>query len=551
MPAASKFELPTIKRGTVGGVPTVWAAVDGPSWAMLRFRSGRADETLRTNGVNHVIEHLALSTIDRRSVSFNGWVSLLTTTFVAQGERADVKSFVAQVCDALHNLPLDRLAGELRVLKTEAAQRPSTTVDALLRCRYGASGYGLSWYREFGFDTLTAHDVQAHAREWFTADNAVLMLTGSPRGWSLELPAGAAKPIPEAAEVVHGPGVARRSDTGVLGATWLTERVPASATHTRLVEKRVIEHLRHDEALVYSVGTNNERAGAKSHVSLASEALKDHRRQAASAFERVLHDTTTKPFTKAELQADQKLARQSLRTPNSAATMGWLDRASEELLRNGEVTQPADVVARGLRVTLDEVQECAESMRDSLLLSLPNDANVTIYQAIEKPKTPVLAGKTYYAQQGVPKTAPRLVIGDAGISLLKNDDVLSLYWRDLVGVMSLNDGTRVLIAKDASSIQVRRRGWLRPEHVIKMIDARLDSAVVIPLDEADRTAPTGPWLLRSEPLPRIAFVSLLLTAAVLLFVLLIAAPTVGAPVAAAATLRALVVVRKRRAKPKR
>src|SRR5689334_15677245 len=144
--------LPTLNVGSVGGVRTVSTPSRGHTVATLRFRSGTADETLPTHGINHIVEHLALSTVDRTSVGFNGWVGLTSTTFAARGERAAVKAFIARVCDALTDLPVARLEDELRVLKTEAAERGTSMIDEMLRQRFGAASYGLSWYREFALE---------------------------------------------------------------------------------------------------------------------------------------------------------------------------------------------------------------------------------------------------------------------------------------------------------------------------------------------------------------------------------------------------------------
>jgi hypothetical protein len=52
--------LPEVRRSEVGGVPVFWADAPRPYEVQLLFRMGRADETLATSGITHLVEHLAM-----------------------------------------------------------------------------------------------------------------------------------------------------------------------------------------------------------------------------------------------------------------------------------------------------------------------------------------------------------------------------------------------------------------------------------------------------------------------------------------------------------
>jgi zinc protease len=100
-----------IHETVVDGVQTFWADDDDdePFEAKLLFRVGRADESLLTSGVSHLIEHLALPQHDRHLSYVNGTTEPLLTYFEGAGERREVLDFLQEVSANLGKLPLDRL----------------------------------------------------------------------------------------------------------------------------------------------------------------------------------------------------------------------------------------------------------------------------------------------------------------------------------------------------------------------------------------------------------------------------------------------------------
>jgi hypothetical protein len=134
-----------VRSGEIDGVRVRWASsgsVDGPFRACLLFRVGRADETLATGGITHLIEHLALFGVGRPCYGFNGCVEPGRTSFVVSGDEAEVSDHLAAVTTALGRLPFERLATEVRVLRTEAAGRgrESSTISLPTATVRAASG---------------------------------------------------------------------------------------------------------------------------------------------------------------------------------------------------------------------------------------------------------------------------------------------------------------------------------------------------------------------------------------------------------------------------
>ena len=144
-------------------MPVWWVDAPGEFFCSLMFRVGLADETLATNGITHLVEHLALFGLGRRDHPFNGFVDDQRCVFYASGERAEVLEFIRLVAASLGELPLDRLGVERRVLRAEASSAGG--LYARLRGhRFGAAGFGLVNYRELGLRWLGRTRARAAAR---------------------------------------------------------------------------------------------------------------------------------------------------------------------------------------------------------------------------------------------------------------------------------------------------------------------------------------------------------------------------------------------------
>jgi len=82
-------------------VPVLWADAPDPFVGALMFRVGRVDETLRNGGLTHLVEHLALSAIERGQFQFNGHVEPAVTVFYASGTRDEVLQYLSGISTAL------------------------------------------------------------------------------------------------------------------------------------------------------------------------------------------------------------------------------------------------------------------------------------------------------------------------------------------------------------------------------------------------------------------------------------------------------------------
>ena len=256
-------DLDDVHITELDGIPTVWVAADRPFTGAIGFRVGNMDERLPSRGITHLVEHLALSRLRDIEVTYNGSVELHKTILWAQGDPDSVFSFLADACRSLHDLPVERLPVERRVLLQEASERGFNYASLIADAYFGPRGPGLAAYPEFGLDWLGSDEITDWAERYFTKANAVLVFTGSPpAALTLDLPDGERQPL-VAPERTHLPApqtptLLNIQDSGV---SWgvLTARgaevddLPPLGISLPILTKRLVDRLRHDLGTVYDV----------------------------------------------------------------------------------------------------------------------------------------------------------------------------------------------------------------------------------------------------------------------------------------------------------
>jgi predicted Zn-dependent peptidase len=243
-----------MQRTSVDGVLTLVRQGPAPLSATLTFGCGARDESFRTLGITHLIEHLAMSTLARLHHEHNASVDLETTRFTASGRPDQVAAFLTAVCAALSDLPLERMEREAGVLAAEGSSPVDREAAFALHQRYGHQGVGLAPCAGPGYDRLTAAAVRHHAATYFTRANAVLQLTGPvPDGLRLPLPDG---PRPQRAP--HTPRHGASWDDAPIDGAALTFSAPvdspAGVLGNALFAQRLERLARHTRGISYSVG---------------------------------------------------------------------------------------------------------------------------------------------------------------------------------------------------------------------------------------------------------------------------------------------------------
>ena len=339
-----------IQTTEVDGVRTLWTNASRPFTAVLMFRVGWFDETLRTRGITHLTEHLSLAPLKDTELTYNGAVEGFKTLVVAAGHPDRVGSFLNAVCRNLSDLPTNRLDIESGILQREADSSPGMGYPGQICAAYfGPRGPGLVDYKELGLSWLETHELRAWAARYFTKSNAVLALTGPPSsGWELPLPEGKSQPlsVPERSiPAPESPVLLEKQEHGVSwGALVRVPRPviePAVMTSVQILSKRLQDRLRHDLGRVYSVSDLYWRLDEDyvyTHLGVDSDT--EHSREVATEFHRVVTgyvesgptgeelERQTRTFERQLADFPDQLLRTHLLHDAEAALCGWEPTAS-------------------------------------------------------------------------------------------------------------------------------------------------------------------------------------------------------------------------------
>lgn len=477
-----------MEQTVVDGVPVFWAQGPAPMTATLTFGCGARDETFRTIGITHLIEHLTMSALPRVHYEHNAAVELEVTQFFATGKPAQLVEFLDVVCRALADLPLDRIDKEAGVLAAEGGQVTHPTAATLLARRYGTSGYGLAPWVGPGYDRLPAAAVAAHAARFFTKGNAVLTLTGPP-------PEGLRLALPEGPRPVHVAQVPLPVD----GPRWSAESVPCpglamlgpsiSAPWTiamQVLQERLTAVARREKGLSYDVdGTRADvdpataerviwvdaREGRETEV---AEILWDTARRLAGSGPRqdeIDHEVAA--F--AELIEDPRLVEAELDLRAKAELLGERHRTKEEWLAELKAVTPGQVaaaVSAGLRTALLVVPEGGV-----LELSDLDGARIAVGGCAREESVP--EGRVFRpsllarAVNGAARRA-RLVLAADRISFCDDEgDVHAIRFADVVGV-EVHDGARTVFGRSGCVIPVDPGLFRGAAEAVAALDAAVD-----------------------------------------------------------------------------
>ena len=243
-------------RTEIDGVPVLWEQGPEPMTAALVFGVGARDETFRTTGVTHLIEHLVMASLERSPLDRNAMVDLNSTVFHATGRPEAVVDFINCVCAAVSDLPLGRLEKESRVLRAEEGIAEHPAVAVALIARYGYRAQGLAGAAGPGPEQLSRTQVLDHARRYFTRANAVLVLSAQPPpGLRLDLPDGTRPGLAVAPHLdLRLPG-RLTADHPLVSLSGLVTVPHAAPTTAQVLVGRLEDELRDARGLSYEVSS--------------------------------------------------------------------------------------------------------------------------------------------------------------------------------------------------------------------------------------------------------------------------------------------------------
>ncbi|WP_432134986.1 M16 family metallopeptidase [Streptomyces sp. bgisy154] len=490
-----------ISHTTTQGVRTLYAPRTGEITAGLFFRVGRADETLATAGLTHLVEHLALHRLGLTDLHYNGRTANAYTLFHVTGDEDEVVAYLNAVCAGLRELPLERLETEKEILRTEAAGRGTGPLAQLPLWRYGAQGYGLCSYNELGTWSLTADQVRHWAATRFTRENAVLWLTGDrvPDGLDLTLPTGehlAPPPVTSALPVTPAyiPG-----DDGHVAFSAVVRRSTAATVFADVLGRALFRDLRQDGGYSYSAEADySPRDTTHATITAYADALPQKQDAVVGGFVDTLARLRAGRIEQAELDSARTRLLKQYDTPDLGAAA--LPSYALSLLMGHELLTPEQHRAELAAVTLTDLREVAREAWETALLQVPG-------RGVD------WAGLTLapqYSAQAVTGTGHpsleddrvTLVIGEDGVTLQTPGGPVTVRYDACAAMTVRPDGARALTGTDGFSVTVEPTLYkdVTAERV-SAIDAAVprDAVVPMPARTPDQIPRPRPAVSRSGP----------------------------------------------------
>ncbi|MEU6038748.1 hypothetical protein ABZ801_25395 [Actinomadura sp. NPDC047616] len=495
-----------VTRTEIDGVPAFWASggyTDGYRVALL-FRVGQSDETLARSGITHLVEHLALHRVGQPEHHYNGTVDSVTTAFFTEGDGDEVIRFLATVCGALREPPLDRLEAEKQILRTEAAGRSPGAAGRLLLWRYGAAGYGLQGYDELGLPAHTGEDVTAWTARWFTRANAALAVVGGPppAGLRLDLPDGERMPPPEPTSALpHTPAYFNSQVNGV-GLSAIVPRATAGNVFATILQRRLHKALRLDDALSYSAQVGySPRDRDVAHIVAFADGLAESHPRLTQEFIDEIERIADEPVADAELGEAVSIHRARLDQPETAGAMtmsscwnelmGAPHRTYEEILRHLDELTP------------DDVQDVGRTVRDSALLMVPDGQEPHVERYVPAPGSSVVAVRGETFTRADPEAGHlHLIVGPTGVTSMAGPTMGTVRYDSCAAVLAWPDGARALIGLDGITVHIEPNRWIDADGLPARIDRMVPADRVVPMPaRPDEDIPERPETTVAPPKP--------------------------------------------------
>ncbi|GCD92324.1 insulinase family protein [Nocardioides sp. LS1] len=467
----------TVFRTDVDGVPCFWVRSGRPTLtARLLFRTGAADESLHESGWTHLLEHLALHDRDGGGLQVNGSVSVLHTAFDAVGSPEAVAAFLTGVASWVSGPDLAELDRERRVLAVEAQQGTSAARRAFT-WRYGACGPGIIGLSELGLGRATAERLSERARRIFTRGNAALVLDGPPPAdLDLALPEGSLVPPCAAESLISRPFVYR--DTGIV-ISGVVPRSGRAGVLADLLRRSLIRRLRHEDGSAYSPWAWYEPVDADHGVVLAG----------ADISTQGLNDAADRVYD--ELQnfgrdgwVDERLV--DIRLEREQALLdpfGWIGlahAAARSHLDQRPIRTLEEELAEIRSATPGDIHADLVQLRNSLLLAVPHDATWSRPLPTLIPPRSEVGLNSGARSINWPSDRSRLLVTDEAITMGTQDHRRSIKVDDVAAVLTYPEGLRILLDREAWSMNLEPSVWQGGDDVVARIDAMFPPDLYLP-----------------------------------------------------------------------
>ncbi|MER5372489.1 insulinase family protein [Streptomyces sp. NPDC002553] len=468
-----------ISHTSVQGIPTLYAPAPGGNeiTAGLFFRVGRADETLATAGITHLVEHLALYRLGLSDLHYNGATANAYTLFHVTGSEAEVVSYLNSVCAGLRELPMERLETEKEILRTEAAGRGGGSQLPLWR--YGAQSYGLSSYNELGTWSLTPEQVRHWAHTRFTRDNAVLWITSDrvPDGLDLTLPAGVRLPAPAPTSALPVTPAFIRGDDGHVAFSAVLPRSTAASVFADVLGRALFQDLRQEGGYSYSAEADySPRDADFATLTAYADALPQKQDAVIGGFIDTLARLRAGRIEQSELDSARAKTLKLYDVPDFGAVS--LPSYALSLLLGHRILSPEQHKAELHAVTLADLHDVARQAWGNGLLQTPGrGVDWAGFSPAPQYSTTTVTGTRH---QSLEDDQVTLIIGTEGVSLTTPRGPVTVRYDACAAMTTRPDGARALTGHDGFSVSVEPtlfRG-ITPER-IATVDAGVPPQAVV------------------------------------------------------------------------
>jgi hypothetical protein len=475
-----------VRETEVSGVLCFYIDMGRPaSAAHLIFRQGLADEPLHETGWLSLLEHLAL--LERESLSrpINGQVSMLLTRFAAFGHPEELSTQLGRLCRWIARPDLGLLARERGLLQAEAHRRHDPLMRSLT-WRYGATGPGVTSYAEVGSLRATPELLAERAWRVFNAANAILVLDGPPPAdLALGLPAGEYLP-PAPAVPVQRRLPAAYDDEG------LTLSGVVSRTHEATFLPGVLERAVHD-------GLRQRTGGAYGPWSSMTEV--DDQHLVVGGGSDVVPEILP-VVAAAGMDIVRKLAAEGV--PHA-----WIDEAVQHrLARLDSPAALADValesayavlsdrVPRSHEEMLDElrgtdvqlVDAAARELEATLLVGVPDQARLPRgLKRVGFPDGEPTATGRRYTHVNWPADMTAFCADSSVAEVADKTRARVMPLSEVVGMFSWRDGTRRLVGRDGSVLEMEAQQWVNAERLAATLDEVVPEDLHLPMPDREVT----------------------------------------------------------------
>lgn len=479
----------SLRHGQLDGVELLTVDVPGPLTAALIFRAGTATATFRTQPVPHLLEHVVLGALPRRRHEVNGTTTAEDLTFEVTGTPQQVRETVHEICAAVRELPLERLAHEARVVDIEIEGSGESLLGAHAALRCGLHGAGLEGVRAVPAASITAEQVRDFAARRLVRGNAVLVLTGPvPEGLRLDLPEGPRTVIASPTRRdVQLPALIRTE----LPRTMLSLRTLEShvdALMVRLVRGRAETRLRHELGISYSVDMERLVLGDDAVLRMiVADGTAASAQQIAEHLIGVLRDLAHTGPTEEELAGDLQELDGALRDPRSHQDL--LQYQAHQLL-GGCAPLTGQALLEEIRsIPSAAVRDSARCAVETVLLTVPDEAEVAADRLRLPDRTeeewsrdPEVDGTVYGRR--LLTTAPRdlrVVLGEDGVSIRVLGTATTFHGDQVVGIEK-TDGWLELIRLDGRSQFLAPGSLRRGAELVSALEDRWGPLFYLPAD---------------------------------------------------------------------